>query len=203
MKVHDSGYKKLFSNKTIFRQLMESFVREGWVQEIDFTTSETLDKSFVSSHYKETESDLIYKVKFMGKDLYVYILMEFQSTVDHFMALRFINYMTNFYMDYVNNNKGIEKLPPIFPILLYNGEEEWTAPVTLSELIEGSELLGEFETRFKYFKIVENEFGIEELLKIGNIVSILFLTEAHYDLELLKQQFLDLFDRECLFGKRA
>jgi predicted transposase/invertase (TIGR01784 family) len=152
MKVHDSGYKKLFSNKTIFRQLMESFVREEWVQEIDFTTSETLDKSFVSSHYKETESDLIYKVKFRGQDLYLYILMEFQSTVDHFMALRFINYITNSYMDYVNNNKGINKLPPIFPILLYNGEEEWTAPVTLSELVEGSELSGDFETRLSILK---------------------------------------------------
>ncbi len=56
--IHDSGYKKLFSNRTIFRQLIETFVQEAWVKDIDFTQSETLDKSFISDHYKETESDL-------------------------------------------------------------------------------------------------------------------------------------------------
>ncbi len=35
--IHDSGYKKLFSNRTIFRQLIETFVHEDWAKEIDFT----------------------------------------------------------------------------------------------------------------------------------------------------------------------
>lgn len=52
--VHDSGYKRLFSNKTIFRQLIETFVEEEWVPRLDFARAERLDKSFVSEHYKET-----------------------------------------------------------------------------------------------------------------------------------------------------
>ncbi|MCP4708757.1 MAG: hypothetical protein GY869_09040, partial [Planctomycetes bacterium] len=59
MNIHDSGYKKLFSNKTIFKQLIETFVTEEWVKELDFDNCEALDKSFVADHYKETESDLI------------------------------------------------------------------------------------------------------------------------------------------------
>jgi hypothetical protein len=43
--IHDSGYKKLFSNHTIFRQLLETFVGEPWVQELDFSQCETVDKS--------------------------------------------------------------------------------------------------------------------------------------------------------------
>ena len=99
--IHDSGYKRLFANRTIFRQLIETFVPETWVRELDFDSCETLDKSFVSDHYKETESDLVYKVKFHGRDVYLVILLEFQSTVDRFMALRVLNYLTNFYMDSV------------------------------------------------------------------------------------------------------
>lgn len=52
--VHDSGYKRLFSNKTIFRQLIETFVEEEWVPQLDFARAERPDKSFVSEHYKET-----------------------------------------------------------------------------------------------------------------------------------------------------
>jgi hypothetical protein len=50
--VHDSGYKRLFSNKTIFRQLIETFVEKEWAPKLDFDRAERLDKSFVSEHYK-------------------------------------------------------------------------------------------------------------------------------------------------------
>ncbi len=58
------------------------------MKELDFTDCETLDKTFIADHYKETESDIIYKVKFKGRDAYLVILLEFQSTVDRFMVLR-------------------------------------------------------------------------------------------------------------------
>jgi uncharacterized protein YlbG (UPF0298 family) len=53
-KIHDSGYKKLFSNRTIFQQLIETFITEAWVKDLDFSKCETLDKSFITDHYKET-----------------------------------------------------------------------------------------------------------------------------------------------------
>ena len=65
MNIHDSGYKKLFSNRTIFRQLLETFVNQEWVHSLDFDTCEPLDKSFISEHYKETESDLEWILKLM------------------------------------------------------------------------------------------------------------------------------------------
>jgi predicted transposase/invertase (TIGR01784 family) len=194
--IHDKGYKKLFSNRSIFKQLIETFVHEAWVKDLDFTTCETLRKSFISAHYKETESDVIYKLKLKERDIFIYILIEFQSTVNRFMAVRLLNYITNFYMDYLDSNNQVEKLPPVFPILLYNGEREWDAPVKLSDLVDQSELLGKFSIGFEYFKLVEHEFTREELLKIRNIVSTLFLAESYYDIELLKQEFLTLFQRE-------
>ena len=128
MNIHDSGYKrlrpdlsgKLFSNQTIFRQLLTTFVKEDWVDDLDFESCQTIDKSFISEHYKETESDLLYKVGLKEREIYIYILIEFQSTIDDFMALRVLNYITNFYMDYLTSNKGVKKLPAVFPIVLYN-----------------------------------------------------------------------------------
>jgi predicted transposase/invertase (TIGR01784 family) len=67
----------------------------------------------------------------------------------------------------------------------------------MEELIEGYDLLGGYGVSFEYFKIAENEFGRERLLKIRNIVSTLFLAEAHYDLAALTVELLALFDREA------
>ena len=196
MNIHDSGYKKLFSNRTIFRQLLETFVNQEWVHSLNFDTCEPLDKSFVSEHYKETESDLIYKVQFHDREVYIYILIEFQSTVDPFMALRVLNYITNFYMDFLVNNRGVNKLPAVFPIVLYNGNAPWTAPVNLSALIEQTPPLGAFALDFQYFLIAENQYTQEALLKIRNIVSTLFLAESHYDLDILEAELLNLFSSE-------
>ncbi|NUO83885.1 Rpn family recombination-promoting nuclease/putative transposase [candidate division KSB1 bacterium] len=194
--VSDRGYRKLFKNKTIFRQLMQTFVHEDWVQELDFNSCETLDKSFIADHYKETVSDLVYKIKLRGKEIFIIVLMEFKSEVERFMSVGLANYVGNFYMDYVASHKRIRKLPPVFPILLYSGSRKWNAPESLTDLIEGEEYLGDYGLRFKYFKIAANAFSKRRLLAIKNVVSTLFLVEGHYDLELLKKELADLYSRE-------
>lgn len=194
--VQDRGYRKLFKNKTIFRQLLETFVPEAWVKELDFDSCETLDKSFVADHYKETVSDLIYKIKLKGREIFIIVLMEFKSEVERFASVALANYVGNFYMDYVASHKRIRKLPPVFPILLYSGSRKWTAPESLAELIEGGQGIGDYGLRFRYFKIAANAFSKRKLLAIKNIVSTLFLVEGHYDLDLVKKELAALYRRE-------
>ena len=119
--VHDLGYSVLFSNKVIFRQLLETFVRQPWVAEIDFEQIEKLNKSFISKKHRKHESDLIYKVKLKDKTAYIIVLIEFQSTVQKFMAVRVLHYIMSFYLDLIKQ-KSLKTLPPVFPIVLYNGK---------------------------------------------------------------------------------
>lgn len=196
--IHDFGYKRLFSNLVIFRQLLETFVDQPWVHELDFNKAETINHSFISEDYKKTESDIIYKIKLKnGKDAYIYILLEFQSTVDQYISVRMLNYITSLYLNMIQNQKSKKKkLPPVFPILLYNGDLKWTAPDSITQLIENNNVLGDFGIGFKYLKIIENEYTYEHLLQIQNIVSTIFLTENHYRLEQLEQELLTLFKKE-------
>jgi predicted transposase/invertase (TIGR01784 family) len=194
--IHDLGYSVLFSNKVIFRQLLETFVKQPWVSEIDFEHIEKLNKTFISKKHRKHESDLIYKVKLKEKTAYIVILIEFQSTVQPFMAVRVLHYMMSFYLDFINQKDRPKKLPPIFPIVLYNGDDKWTAPTEIKDLIENHDLLGDFGIDFKYFKIAENEFSPEKLLKIQNIVSTIFLAETHYDIDILLNEITTLFKKE-------
>jgi predicted transposase/invertase (TIGR01784 family) len=194
--LHDKGYKRLFSNPQLFRELIETFVTEEWVKDIDFTDCQKIDKSFVSAHYKETESDIIYKVKFKNKNAYIYLLLEFQSTIAWYMALRMLNYVSNFYMDYVEARKKVRKLPPLFPLVLYNGNKKWTAATDFKDLLEQPDLLRHYAPQMHYFKIAENEYDSETLLKISNLVSMLFLAENNENTQIIAQQLLLLFDKQ-------
>jgi predicted transposase/invertase (TIGR01784 family) len=177
---------------------MEQFVPQPWVEELDFSSCETVDKSFVSDHYKETESDLIYKVKVRDENIYIYILIEFQSTAPRFMVVRVLNYITSFYLDYIESQAETKnlRLPVVFPIVLYNGENTWNASTEIADLIEPVPAIGEYGLHFKYLLLDENTYSKEMLLQIRNIVSTLFLAEAHYDIDLLAQELVNLYQRE-------
>lgn len=105
--INDSGYKKLLSNKEIFRQLMTSFVHEKWVKDLDFSRCEVIKGSFVSRRDKKTFTDLLYKVKLRGRDLYVVILLEFKSAPAPFVAVQMAGYILDFYRHLIDSEKRL------------------------------------------------------------------------------------------------
>ncbi len=175
---HDLGYKELFSYPKLVQELLENFVPLPFVKDIDFSTLERLDKSYVTRATERRESDVIYKVNFKGKEAYIYLLLEFQSSNDYWMGLRILRYICEFYSDLTKNFKASQqKLPVIFPIMLYNGDGRWTAPTDLSDLIESYGLDKRFVPQFSYFKIAENEFSEETLLEMKNAIAAIFYAE--------------------------
>ncbi len=193
--IDDRGYKRLFSNKEIFRQLVTSFVKEEWVKDLDFSSCELVPGAFVSKNYEKTFSDLMYKVKLRDRDFYIVILLEFKSAPALFVVVQVLGYIMDFYRHLIASEKDLRKLPPVFPIMLYNGEKPWITPLDISELIEGHEILGNFALHFKCLPIIEYAYAEDLLLRIGNIVATLFLAEVHYDFEKLANQLLALFER--------
>jgi predicted transposase/invertase (TIGR01784 family) len=134
---HDHGYKLLFSHPEMVRDLLLGFVREDWVAHLDFDTLEPVNKSFVSDDLRERESDVVWRIRFAGEWAYVYLLLEFQSTVDRFMALRVMAYVALLYQDLVHGKQIGENglLPPVLPVVLYNGERPWSAEVDVADLV--------------------------------------------------------------------
>jgi len=176
---HDLRYKKFFSNPRLLKELLESFVPEAWVSQVDYTRAETVETSFITDDFKQKESDLIWKLPLGDKTLYLYILMEFQSTVDKFMALRVLRYLCEFYQS-LESQKLLTtegKLPVVFPLVLYDGDGRWTAPEALEDLID-TRISSEYLPRFRYFKLAENEVSPLVLDKLDNLVSVLFSVET-------------------------
>ncbi|MEI7990389.1 MAG: Rpn family recombination-promoting nuclease/putative transposase [Chloroflexota bacterium] len=106
-----------------------------------FATLECVNASFVSDDLREREDDRIWRMRLKDRSedkwLYVYILLEFQSTVDRFMVVRMLTYIGLLYQDLIKSRqvKEGDYLPPVLPLVLYNGRTPWKAPLDLEKLV--------------------------------------------------------------------
>lgn len=136
---HDNGYKLLFSHADMVADLIRGFVHEEWVQGLDFSSLEKVPGSYVSDGLRNRESDIVWRLRWGGERwLYVYLLLEFQSTVDPFMAVRVMTYVGLLWQDLIRQRclTPAGKLPPVLPLVLYNGYGAWSAALDVAELVE-------------------------------------------------------------------
>ena len=91
------------------------------------------------------------------------------------MPLRFLRYITEFYQS-LHTLTESGKFPAVFPILIYNGDDRWTAPLTSQDLIEESIPSG-YIPAFHYYPVIENEIPRQSLLKIKNALSAVLYAE--------------------------
>ena len=180
-KNHDERYKKVFSNPIFIEKLLTSFVHEDFIADLDFKHLDRIDKSFIDDNLKTKESDLIYKIMYKEKPLYIYVLLEFQSTVDRTMPLRFLRYILELSETY-GKNKESGLYPAVFPLLIYNGERRWSAKLNPKDLYEQT-IDEKFIPKFEYYPILINEIDKDILLNIHNAVSAMFYIENNLSLE--------------------
>jgi len=181
---HDSGYKLLFSHGQMIVELLRGFLRESWVQTLDFSTLERVGGSFVSADLRERHSDMIWRIRWSGADtgwFYVYLLVEFQSTPDPFMAVRILGYVALLLADLIRTGAATtaSKLPAVLPLVLYNGKRPWNVPLDLASLFQpappGAERL---LPQLSYLLIDENRLSAEDLELPANLVASLFRLET-------------------------
>jgi flagellar biosynthesis/type III secretory pathway protein FliH len=177
---HDHSYKLLFSHPEMVADLLRGFVREEWVQKLDFSSLERVIGSYVADDLREREDDVIWRVSFEGEWLYVYLLIEFQSTIDRFMAVRILVYLGLLYQDLIRigHVTGERQLPPVLPVVLYNGNRRWNAPEEISELIvpvPGG--LDRYRPQLRYLLVDEGRYADSELAVQRNLAAALFRLE--------------------------
>jgi predicted transposase/invertase (TIGR01784 family) len=179
----DSAWKYLFSSTDVVHQLLTQFVDDDVISRVALEDIEPFDKSFVSDAFLDRESDVIYRINMPDRMVYLYVLIEFQSTVDKSIPIRMLHYITGLY-DQMFRTSTAGALPAVFPILLYNGRKRWTVPRNVRELIEPT-VAKRYIPSFEYYAIIEREIPDEVLERIRGILSaVMYLDKRRNATEL-------------------
>src|SRR5699024_3003130 len=92
MDAHDPSYKLLFSHTRMVRDLLTGFVPAHLIAGLDLDRMEKVNASYTSDDLRGRHGDAVWRVPRTDRRADVYVLLEFQSSVDRHMALRTLVY---------------------------------------------------------------------------------------------------------------
>jgi predicted transposase YdaD len=192
---HDLGYKQLFAHPELVRDLMVGFTPFACFRGIEPSAFERVNASYVSERFSERHGDMVWRVRLADHVVYVYLLLEFQSQAERWMALRMQVYVGLLYQDLVKRHELTTGalLPPVLPVVLYNGTTPWTASGDLRNLIApGPSELDIFQASQCYLLIDQRSIDPAELENTQNLIAELFRLELSDSLDVLKNVFSTL-----------
>ncbi|REG31702.1 putative transposase/invertase (TIGR01784 family) [Archangium gephyra] len=108
------------------------------VSEVDWASLRREPGSVVDPELRETESDLLFTARMRtGQSLLLYVLLEHQSSVDRWMALRMLRYVVRQVERWRTEHPEHTRLPLIIPLVMYHGPDgAWTAPRRVEDLFD-------------------------------------------------------------------
>ncbi|NHZ43331.1 Rpn family recombination-promoting nuclease/putative transposase [Massilia aquatica] len=177
---HDLGYRSLFAHPELVRELVTHFTPFTLFDDVALSCFEPVDPVYVSERMAARQNDIVWRVRIGEQTLYVYILLEFQSGVDRWMALRMQNYVGLLCQNLIKQHQLPPSLllPPVLPLVFYNGVPRWSASTDLATLLmEAPAELAPFQPFQRYVLIDQQRMDRAVLEANSTLLALLFRLE--------------------------
>jgi len=172
------------------RELLEVFAPPGVTELLDYATLRPETGSFITPAMKKREDDVVWSIELKGQRIYLYLLLEFQSSIDRGMPVRMMQYVSALY-DHLVRSKAIDLedgLPPVLPMVIYNGDARWKHSPEIFDLIQPHPaVLTEFQPRLKFWLLDEGKFSADYLDGLQRVMAAIFRMEHTHDTEEVKR----------------
>jgi recombination-promoting nuclease RpnA len=138
---HDKLVRRLLSNITTAREILEAYLPAEVKELIDLDYLERQPDSFVDAQHRFLEVDILFKTrsKITGEDCHIWVLIEQQRQPDVWLPLRLFCYL-GIIWDHVRKASKTRaksaKLPFIYPLVISNASRSYKHSLTLRDLIE-------------------------------------------------------------------
>jgi hypothetical protein len=88
------------------RDLLEGFVCKDQLPGLDYSSLERVTGDYVSDKLRARSNDIVWRLRWGDEWVYVYFLIEFQSTIERYMAVRILTYVGLLYQDHRTTDRA-------------------------------------------------------------------------------------------------
>ena len=192
----DAGFKLIFSNPELVRELLSSGLCVPWsAMEKEVVSLEKVSGSLVDERILvRRENDLVWLCQksegdseFEEKESnqMALVLVEFQSSPDPIMPVRLASYLSLFYEQaHREGHWTAPGLPKALPVILYHGLPPWKSALEMSELWSTAyPELESVQLQLKPILIDVHHLDETELPPENNLIGLLFRIERSREIE--------------------
>ncbi|GMO43327.1 MAG: hypothetical protein Ta2B_23880 [Termitinemataceae bacterium] len=212
--VKDNSFKLIFKSNELFVEFLRDFVPVDILKNVSADDIEDVTTNYPSLEHNEKSSDTVKKINFKSQHIanerqsengttndvqsvFVITLLEHQSSVNFRMSYKILFYMVSIWEQHEKEaqKKGLDptkkdfKYPPILPLVFYDGTEKWTASTNFLDKVELSGTFSNYIPKFEYELIDLNRYDKNDLLKFGDMLSLVLLVD-----KIKKPQDIKLFN---------
>ena len=120
---HDIFAKKVFSDKTVFAELLRQFCPPDMARRLDYETLEPGDTAFINRDFGEGFMDLVFDCRLTdGQPTSIIFLLENRTHIPRFKELQLLYYQV---CKWIRLGPEVKKLPPVIATVLYHGKRAW------------------------------------------------------------------------------
>jgi hypothetical protein len=156
---HDQLFMETFSHVENAVGFFQSYLPADLRDRLDWDTLALQPGKYTDEALRGSESDLLYTVQIDQHPALLYCLFEHQSTPDAWMPLRLLRYVVLIWEQFRKQNPAAAKLPPVLPLVLFQGGATWTADLSLSGLIDIPDGLAQYQPEFRHLLVDLNHIN--------------------------------------------
>ena len=135
---HDALFKRIMENNIAAKEFLNEYLPQEVKDIVDLDTIKVQKESYIETNLTKRLSDIVYSVNTKdNQQAFIYVISEHQSSVDQLMVFRLWKYTLLLAERHIDKQ---EKIPLIFPLVVYAGKAKYTAPRNLWSLFEYPEL---------------------------------------------------------------
>ncbi len=125
---HDALVRRALEDPATAQAWLKARLPRELVKQLNLSTLTEQPGTFVDTNLRRSETDALFKVQHeSGKPVYVYILVEHQSTVDLWLPLRLHKYHNRIWdRERLQRRLNTPTLSPIVSAVLHHGDRDWT-----------------------------------------------------------------------------
>jgi len=132
---HDAVFRRIFGVPANAASQLRAVLPPDLAGRLDLARLAPAPGSFVDESLRWRHSDLLFTAPLDGRDAFVYVLIEHQSSDDPLMAYRMLRYLTRIWDAYERGHPKAGRLPAVIPLVVHHGKRRWASPVQLLDVI--------------------------------------------------------------------
>lgn len=162
---HDALVRTVLRDRTAATSFLPVHLPAALSQGLNWATLTLVEGSFVDEEFRASEADLLYEVAQVTGDtaLWLYVLVEHQSTPDRWMRLRLLKYCCRIWQRQLTERPMPRELRPIVPLVFYQEARSWTYSPEFAELFAEAVRDWPWVPRLRHGLIDQSALAPEEL----------------------------------------